>query len=210
MNQMNLRLSKFNELLQDLGLYHDYHQVLVDNGFDNWESITYLNAATLEDMGTYFYFSGIYSPLGIKDDIKVQEILACIEAASVIKDQEEVLSESSENLRPEPDLIEEVKSGNRSRSDSRVSTEGFKRYYPITENILMKGTSLKKDRKESNEKFFGRVIQMYLNEKGITHIVRSCFSGLILMNRTIYTCCPNYNPSIFTTIKSKKSRIWTP
>jgi len=154
---MNLRLDKFNELLQDLGLYHDYHKVLVENGFDNWESITYLNAATLEDMG-------------IKEDIKVKEILACIEAASVIKDQEEVLSESSENLRPEPDLIEEVKSGNRSRSDSRVSTEGFKKYYPITENILMKGTSLKKDRKESNEKFFSRVIQMYLNEKGITHI----------------------------------------
>ena len=52
---MALRLDKFHELLQDLGLYHDYHHVLVENGFDNWESISYLNIEALESIGINYY-----------------------------------------------------------------------------------------------------------------------------------------------------------
>jgi len=138
-----------------MNLYHDYHHVLVENGFDNWESITYLNPEALYNMG-------------IRDDIKVKEILACVEAAAIIKDEEDVLNESGDMIRPDSDLIEEVK---RDRSASSASVEGVeKRYYPMTENIMLKGTSLKKDRKETSEKFFSRVIQLYLNEKGLTHI----------------------------------------
>ena len=89
-----------------------------------------------------------------------------------MRDEEEVLNQSAETLKQESDLIEEVKHGGRERSESRGSThEILKNHQPITEAVLVKGTSAKREKKETVEKFLARLNQLYLNEKGITQIV---------------------------------------
>lgn len=111
----------------------------------------------------------------------MKEILTCVEAAREMKDEEEILNESAENLKIEGDLIEEIRHGEYEPAERKLSQEVLARkQFTITENMLLKGTTLKKDKKESNEKFLSKVIQLHLNEKGISHIVWIyCLPGVI-------------------------------
>lgn len=174
---MTLRLDKFHELLQDCSLYHPYHPTLIENGFDNWEAVSDLNAEILHS-------------IGITNETAVKEILTCVEAAREMKDEEEVLNESAENLKIEGDLIEEIRHGEFEPAERKLSQEVLaKKQLTITESMLLKGTTLKKDKKETNEKFLSKVIQLHLNEKGISHIdnLHLCpnVQGLFLYNNCI-------------------------
>lgn len=104
--------------------------------------------------------------------------MACIEAAKVIPDEGEIQHEAPEILRHDSDLIEEVKQSDSAHSSRKPSYDNIvKRHSPITEAVLLKGTSLKKDKKDSTEKFLSKINQLHLNEKGITHIVKIYSQG---------------------------------
>lgn len=126
-----------------------------------------------------------------------------------MKDEEDVLNQSAEILKQDTDLIEEVKHGGRERSESRGSTqEILKNPQPITEAVLMKGTSLKREKKESVEKFLGRLNQLYLNEKSITQIVSLLYDvASSYTNRIIYKLARSSRLYIYMAIAFTRLRI---
>lgn len=50
---MATQYKRFEALLQELELYENYFPVLLENGFDDWEALTYLNEPTLAEIGNY-------------------------------------------------------------------------------------------------------------------------------------------------------------
>lgn len=55
---MATQYKRFTTLLKELELYEDYFPALVENGFDDWEAVTYLSEANLAEIGnSSFLFS---------------------------------------------------------------------------------------------------------------------------------------------------------
>lgn len=48
---MATQYKRFTTLLKELELYDDYFPALVENGFDDWEAVTYLSEANLAEIG---------------------------------------------------------------------------------------------------------------------------------------------------------------
>lgn len=44
---------RFGELLKELELFDSYFPVLQENGFDDWEAVTYLSEANLAEIGNF-------------------------------------------------------------------------------------------------------------------------------------------------------------
>jgi hypothetical protein len=50
---MATQYKRFADLLKELELYDEFFPFLEENGFDDWEAITYLSEANLAEIGNY-------------------------------------------------------------------------------------------------------------------------------------------------------------
>jgi len=48
---MSAHFERFKDLLNDLDLLQTVYPILEENGFDDWEAISYLNPQNLQEIG---------------------------------------------------------------------------------------------------------------------------------------------------------------
>jgi hypothetical protein len=135
-----MKFEQFQSLLKDLELYDTYFSTLQENGFDDWESVSGLNAEILQE-------------LGVEDDIIIKKILACKNSADVVEEEKEEITLIQEESEVDIDSVAPNK------------TEA-----KITHGHLVKGTSMKMVKNESMEKFLGRITHLSLNDKKLNKL----------------------------------------
>jgi len=141
---MEKKFLQFHSLLKDLDLYDQITPILSQNGFEDWETVSALTSEVLKE-------------IGIDNETTIKKVLACVISADSIEVEEEKQLNTNDN-----DNESEVNSVQTTKPDGNGNS--------ITQAVLMKGTSMKKDRFESNEKFMGRLTHLSLNDRKLVKI----------------------------------------
>ena len=180
-------------MLSELNLDTKYSHILEENGFDEWASVSEIEPPLLKEMG-------------IANEIDCMQIMACVEAAKKIQEEEgtqqqylqsEILEESEmmdnfDSYEGQYDPYGQYNESNNQGYDQTYETDfgantlGHQLKNEIEPvkaiKLSIKGIEraahMKKMQKDTPGEFRMKVLSLFLNSKGYTQIVSFLFNFL--------------------------------